>query len=125
MAGFLSTASLGLYVRSIGFHELLARLVAQSVGMVAYPAVASKTDLASGRRVVWLRAMASRSLGCVDRGGARSRDALVAAVAVLVIPCAPAVVPAQILVIRFPDFSGCVGFWVTRSEGWAYLDRRP
>jgi O-antigen/teichoic acid export membrane protein len=97
VAGFLSTASLGLYVTASAFTNLV-RLIAQSVGMVAYPAVASRTDLASGWRIVRLHVIGVGTLTGV--------------IAVLLVfampwllpflfgdPFAPAVVPAQVLVL--------------------------
>jgi O-antigen/teichoic acid export membrane protein len=97
VAGFLSTASLGLYVTASAFTNLV-RLVAQSVGMVAYPAVASVADLVSGRRMVWLHVIWVGTLTSV--------------IAMLLVPAmpwllpflfgdpfAPAVMPAQVLVV--------------------------
>lgn len=97
VAGFLSTASLGLYVTASAFTNLV-RLVAQSIGMVAYPAVASVSDLASGTRMLWLHVLWV--------------GALTSVIAMVLIPAmpwllpflfgdpfAPAVMPAQVLVI--------------------------
>ena len=49
---FLSPTALGLYVVALAFTNL-PRFVAQSVGMVAYPSVASHTDEAAARRSMW------------------------------------------------------------------------
>lgn len=49
---FLAPVSLGLYVVAQAFTNL-PRVVAMSVGMIAYPHVASQTDAAVARRAVW------------------------------------------------------------------------
>jgi len=49
---FLSPAALGLYVVGLGFTNL-PRFLGQSVGMVAYPRVASSADAAGARRATW------------------------------------------------------------------------
>jgi O-antigen/teichoic acid export membrane protein len=97
VAGSLSTASLGLYVTASAFTNLV-RLVAQSIGMVAYPAVASIRDLATGTRILWLHVLWVGTL--------------TSAIAIVLVPAmpwllpflfgdpfAPAVMPAQVLVI--------------------------
>lgn len=97
VAGFLSTTALGLYVTASAFTNLI-RLVAQSVGMVAYPMVASTPDPARRQRLVWYY------------GGAVGL--VTGALIVVLVPAmpwllpllfgeafVPAVVPAQILVI--------------------------
>lgn len=52
LALFLAPAALGLYVVALAFTNL-PRFVAQSVGMVVYPSVASRADETSARRSVW------------------------------------------------------------------------
>ena len=52
LALFLAPAALGVYVVGLAFTNL-PRFVAQSVGMVAYPSVAARTDEAAARRSVW------------------------------------------------------------------------
>jgi O-antigen/teichoic acid export membrane protein len=52
IGAFLTPAALGLYVVALAFTNL-PRLVAQSVGMVAYPDVASRRDLSEARAVIW------------------------------------------------------------------------
>ncbi len=49
---FLSPAALGLYVVSLAFTNL-PRFIGQSVGMVAYPRVASSADAVQARRATW------------------------------------------------------------------------
>jgi O-antigen/teichoic acid export membrane protein len=49
---FLTPAALGLYVVSLAFTNL-PRFMAQSIGMVAYPKVASTNDPELARRQVW------------------------------------------------------------------------
>jgi O-antigen/teichoic acid export membrane protein len=49
---FVSPTALGLYVVGIAFTNL-PRLVAQSLGYVAYPHVAKKPDLRLARRALW------------------------------------------------------------------------
>ena len=49
---FLSPAALGLYVVGLAFTNL-PRFLAQSVGMVAYPRVASSADAVEARRKTW------------------------------------------------------------------------
>lgn len=61
----LSPAALGIYVAAVAFTTL-PRLVATSIGLVAYPHVASKTDKAAARRsmlaFVWLAVAACGAL---------------------------------------------------------------
>lgn len=52
IALFLTPAALGLYVVSLAFTNL-PRFVAQSIGMVAYPKVASINDPKAARRRMW------------------------------------------------------------------------
>jgi O-antigen/teichoic acid export membrane protein len=52
IALFLTPAALGLYVVSLAFTNL-PRFVAQSIGMVAYPKVASMNDTKAARRRMW------------------------------------------------------------------------
>lgn len=52
LALFLAPATLGLYVVGLAFTNL-PRFVAQSVGMIAYPSVAARTDTAAARRSMW------------------------------------------------------------------------
>jgi O-antigen/teichoic acid export membrane protein len=52
LALFLAPTALGLYVVALAFTNL-PRFVAQSVGMVAYPSVAARTDEAAARRSLW------------------------------------------------------------------------
>jgi O-antigen/teichoic acid export membrane protein len=52
IALFLTPATLGLYVVSFAFTNL-PRFVAQSIGMVAYPSVASVNDPQAARRRMW------------------------------------------------------------------------
>ena len=52
LAIFLAPAALGLYVVGLAFINL-PRFVAQSVGMVAYPSVAARTDETAARRTMW------------------------------------------------------------------------
>ena len=49
---FLSPAALGLYVVGQAFTNLV-RFIAQSVGMVEYPAVAANENNATARRLIW------------------------------------------------------------------------
>jgi len=49
---FLSPAALGLYVVGLAFTNL-PRFLGQSVGMVAYPKVASSADAVEARRATW------------------------------------------------------------------------
>jgi O-antigen/teichoic acid export membrane protein len=49
---FLSAHALGLYVVALAFTSL-PRLVAQSIGMVAYPDVAQRADREEAHRVMW------------------------------------------------------------------------
>ncbi len=49
---FLSPAALGLYVVGLAFTNL-PRFLGQSVGMVAYPRVASSADAVEARRATW------------------------------------------------------------------------
>jgi O-antigen/teichoic acid export membrane protein len=49
---FLSPAALGLYVIGMAFTNL-PKFLAQSIGMVAYPHVASIADAGSARRTLW------------------------------------------------------------------------
>ena len=49
---FVTPVALGLYVVAQAFTNL-PRIVAASIGMVAYPQVASQRDSAVGRRAVW------------------------------------------------------------------------
>ena len=97
VAALLPTASLGLYVTASAFTNLV-RLVAQSIGMVAYPAIASVRDAAGGMRLVWRHTIGAAAL----TGG----------IAMVLVPTMPwllpllfgdpfaaAVLPAQILVL--------------------------
>jgi O-antigen/teichoic acid export membrane protein/O-antigen ligase len=52
IALFLTPVALGLYVVSLAFTNL-PRFVAQSIGMVAYPSVASVNDPQAARRRMW------------------------------------------------------------------------
>lgn len=52
LALFLAPAALGMYVVGLAFTNL-PRFIAQSVGMVAYPSVAARTDEAAARRSMW------------------------------------------------------------------------
>lgn len=49
---FLSTRALGLYVVAAAFMNL-SRLVTQSIGLVAYPDVAGRTDARDATRAMW------------------------------------------------------------------------
>lgn len=49
---FLSPAALGLYVVGLAFTNL-PRFIAQSMGAVAYPTIAERTNRASARGVMW------------------------------------------------------------------------
>jgi O-antigen/teichoic acid export membrane protein len=49
---FLSTASLGLYVAGLAFANL-PRFIAQSIGYVAYPRVAGRSDEGEARAELW------------------------------------------------------------------------
>lgn len=49
---FLSTRALGLYVVAAAFMNL-SRLVTQSIGLVAYPNVAGRTDARDATRAMW------------------------------------------------------------------------
>lgn len=62
LALFLSPTALGLYVVALAFTNL-PRFVAQSVGMVAYPAVAARTDEAAARRSMWAFFWATAAMG--------------------------------------------------------------
>ena len=52
MGLFVSGYALGLYVAAVASTNL-SRLVAQSLGMVAYPNIAARTDPAEARRAMW------------------------------------------------------------------------
>ena len=52
LAIFLTPAALGLYVVGLAFTNL-PRFIGQSVGLVAYPSVAARTDRAAARRSMW------------------------------------------------------------------------
>ena len=52
IAIFLTPAALGLYVVGLAFMNL-PRFIAQGIGMVAYPSVASQEDESAARRSMW------------------------------------------------------------------------
>jgi O-antigen/teichoic acid export membrane protein len=52
LALFLAKDALGLYVVGLAFTNL-PRFVSQSVGLVAYPAIAGQTDATAARRSLW------------------------------------------------------------------------
>jgi O-antigen/teichoic acid export membrane protein/O-antigen ligase len=61
IALFLNPVALGLYVVAQSFTNL-PRFVAQSIGMIAYPTVASDRDPVSARRRMWRYALLSAAL---------------------------------------------------------------
>jgi O-antigen/teichoic acid export membrane protein len=63
----ISQAALGIYVVAIAFTNL-PRMVAQSVGMVAYPRVAAQTDARSARHALWLFALVGTAMCALIAG---------------------------------------------------------